>query len=154
SFIFILLCTAKRIIVGKDGTGQVAKLIPGIILAIILINFSLFFGKVIIDVSNIATLTVHIAIVTTCASQPVKLSSCFTQPLGLNTIVTPDPDTGQTLFQEASEDFGKAIIVSIGGTIFLLVTAFVFLSIAFMFAIRFVTIIMLLIFSPVAVIGT
>lgn len=155
SFIFILLYTAIMVIL--DRGADMKKTITGIVIAAILINFSLFFAKVIVDTSNIVALTVENSIVTSCAGgtakDPSSLSKCFMQPLGLATIWKPGSN-GETILEKLDGDFFQLAIISIFGSIFILITTFVFLAAGIMFIIRFVTIIILLILSPIAVIGT
>ena len=62
SFIFILLYEGIRMILGLEGS-NVKKVLSGIIIAAILINFSLFATKVVIDASNIITLGFYNSIV-------------------------------------------------------------------------------------------
>lgn len=59
--IFILLYSSIRIILG-DGTGDTKKLIKNIVIAGLLINFSLFFVRVAIDASNVVALQFYKAI--------------------------------------------------------------------------------------------
>ncbi len=151
SFIFILLYTAIMTIVGEGGQ-QIKKAITGVVLAAILINFSLFFTKVVIDTSNLVTITFHEAIVTNCgedATVRATLSDCIMQPLGLGTLYQPTDETLEGL----NGNISKALTISIGGSIFILIAAFIFLAISIMLIVRFVTIIFLLIFSPIGIVG-
>ncbi len=153
SFIFLLLYAAVMTILG-EGTGLIKKTITGVVMAAILVNFSLFFTRVVIDTSNLVALTFHESIVTSCAASGnrAKLSECFTEPLGLNTLFNDDSN-GQTLIKSLNGEFSKAAVISIGGTIFILIATFVFLAVTVMFLMRFVSLIFLLIFSPIGIVG-
>jgi hypothetical protein len=155
SFIFLLLYAAVMTILG-EGTGLIKKTITGVVMAAILVNFSLFFTRVVIDTSNLVALTFHESIVTSpyCTGSGTrgKLSECFVQPLGLSTIFGDDSN-GQTLLDGLNGEFAKAAVISVGGTIFILIATFIFLAAAVMFLVRFVSLVFLLIFSPVGIVG-
>lgn len=156
SFIFILLYAAIKTILGDNGL--IKRTIVGVVIAAILVNFSLFFAKIIIDASNLTALTFHNAIVSSCGSGAINassttqsLSTCFMNPMGLTTIYNPsDKDNFLT---SLGNNFWKALVISAGSTIFILITTFVFLAVGIMFLMRFVSIIILFILSPIAVMG-
>ena len=58
AFIFLLVYEAIKLIIGQSDTGKIKNFITFIVLASLLINFSLFFTKVMIDASNIVTIGV------------------------------------------------------------------------------------------------
>jgi len=150
SFIFILLYTAIQTIL-DNSSGQIKKMVIGVVVAAILINFSLFFTKVIIDGSNLATLTFQKSMTQDCEG---KLSFCVMQSLGLPTVYLVDQQAGtEATLASVQNEIGKALILSLGSSVFFLITAFIFLAASVMFSVRFVTIVFLLIFSPLAVIG-
>lgn len=163
SFIFILLYAGIQMIL--NGGGNMKKVIPTIVIAAILINFSLFFAKVIIDTSNAVTLQLYSSIVASCDPKDAanldntNLSGCFNNALGITTLYqTTNTSTGAATVNDNAikglqNDFGKAAIISVGGSIFLLIATFVFLAVAIMLLVRFVIIIILFIFSPLMVIG-
>ncbi|MDP2642011.1 MAG: hypothetical protein Q8P21_01835 [bacterium] len=149
AFIFVLLYAAIQTILGIGSDTQ--KLIRNIIVVAILINFSLFFTKVVIDASNVLALMFYDAIapgalaggtVDTILGR-VGLSDAFMQHLSL------------TSLYKVGENLGVANIISIGilGSIMLLVAAFVFFAVAIMFIIRYVVLILVLILSPLAFIA-
>lgn len=148
SFIFILLYTAIGTILDIGGINW-KKNILNIIIAAVLINFSLFFTKILIDASNIFTLTFYRIIVP--AGSAGGLSDTFMRPLGLTTIFSFD--AGSTLLSEFNYQMSKVLVVALGGGAFFIVTAFVFMAVAIMFLIRYITIVFLLILSPVAFMG-
>lgn len=147
SFIFILLYAAINTILEQEKDWQ--RVVRSIIIAAVLINFSLFFTKLLIDASNIVALTFYQQMVPN-GDITVGLSNYYLQPLGLSSFWSPG---------SASEiikgfDFGKMIVMSIGTSIFFLITAFTFFATAAMFLIRYVNFIFLLILSPIAVLGS
>ncbi len=151
SFIFILLYSAINLIIGRGG--DMKRVIVGVVMAAILVNFSLFFAKVIIDASNTVALTFYNTTIQSCdPGGKARLSACFSNPLGVSTIFSPTDN--QQFLQDIDYNFLKVIVISLGGSIFLLITTFVFLAIAVMFIIRFITIIFLLILSPIMVMGS
>jgi len=155
--LFVLLFSAIGTIFRTD------KIVPknalvGVIIAAVLINFSLFFTKAIIDVSNIATNTIYneikqISLVNNEGSNnPIQLmgiSGAFMQGLNPQTIYSQIQKSG-----EGSEDYESHIFQQmIFGIIVILIAAFVLLIAALMLFIRFGILIMLLITSPIGVVG-
>lgn len=152
TFIFILLYQGIRMILGLGGT-SVKKAITGIIIAAIFVNFSLFVTKAVIDASNIITLgfynsisnagggNINIALI---GNKNFGFSGAFMKPLGLTGLWSTDG------FQASTKDQGSAMLIYIGGSIFLLITLFAFLVIALLFIIRYMVFILLLIMSPIA----
>jgi hypothetical protein len=127
SFIFILLYVAIQTILDIKSANAKRTLI-NIIIAAILINFSLFITKVIIDFSNILALAFYGALPGTGS-----LSSKFVNILQ----VSQDWKDGSTLLQSL------AVIVT------LFFAAFTFLAAAWLFIIRFVVVLFLLMLSPI-----
>ncbi|MDO8589880.1 MAG: hypothetical protein Q7R69_01235 [bacterium] len=142
-FIFVLLYAAIKTILGIGS--DVKKLIVNIIVVAILINFSLFFTKIVIDISNILALFFYEAIApgaleSTNILEQAGLSNAFMQYLSL-----------QSLYKVA-EIKGLMPIITIGimGSIMLLIASFIFFAVAIMFIIRYVVLILVLILSPIA----
>jgi hypothetical protein len=144
SFIFILLYAAIQTILGIGSDTK--KLIVNVIVVAILINFSLFFTRVVIDASNVLAVTFYDAIspgalsddisrgISSSLMEPLKIQSLWnTKGLGLE---------GKTL-----------IVVGVMGTIVSLIAAFIFFAVAIMFIIRFVVLIFTMILSPLAFMG-
>jgi hypothetical protein len=147
SFIFILLYAAIKTILGA-GSGSVKKILVSVVIAAVLINFSLFFTKLMIDGSNIVTLTFYNQIAcpppgTTCGGlsaslvNPLKMASAF------------DPNSG-TLTQSGVNVFTVTIL----GSLLIIIAAFTLFAGAFMFIIRYVNIIFLLMFSAFGFFGS
>ncbi len=152
SFIFILLYAAIKTILG-DG-GSIKNVVVGTVIAAVLINFSLFFAKVIIDISNVVALTFYNQILPAGGLIRANgLADSIMQPLGVTTIFSPI-DSAAQLLKSLTQSLSTIVIVSVGSSIFMYVTAGIFFAIAGMFITRYVSIIFLLVLSPVAILGT
>jgi len=145
-FIFVLLYAAIQTILGIGSDTK--KLIVNIIVVAILINFSLFFTKVVIDASNVLSNVFYDAIAPTSLTDPginVGLSGKMMGPLKLTSLW----DTGNIgVFTTKGN-----IIIGLMGTIVSLIAAFVFFAVAIMLVIRFVVLIFVMILSPLAFMG-
>jgi len=146
SFIFILLYISISTVLGLSSS-QWKKTLGTVVIAAVLLNFSLFMTKVMVDASNVFTLGIYRQIVND-PSTVKGLSDSIMEPLGLTTLYKVlDPNSLK------DSEWSKLFIISFGSTAFMLVTAGVFVAVAVMFLIRYITIIFLLIFSPIAVMG-
>ncbi len=144
SFIFILLYIAIGTILNLSGVNWKGTLVK-VIVAAILINFSLFFTRTAIDISNILALTFYNALTNNGA---VTISSAFADRLNISTLY------GSLSGAISNGASGELILAGVGGTILILVTTFVFLATTLLFVSRFVTLIFLLILSPVGFFGS
>jgi len=144
-FIFILLYAAIKTILGMGS--ETKKLVVSVIIVAILINFSLFFTRLVIDASNVLALMFYDAIV---PSGFVTSGNVLTQP-GLSDAFMEQLDL-QSLYKAANGDITVGSIITIGlmGSIMLIIAAFVFFAAAIMFIIRYAILIFLLILSPIA----
>ena len=147
TFIFVLLYAAIKTILGIGSDTK--KLIVNIVVVAILINFSLFFTKVVIDASNILAVTFYDAIA------PGALTGTATGLLGKTGIADSlmQPLNLTSIWNTTGLSGTKILTVGIMGTIVTLIAAFVFFAIALMFIIRFVVLIFVLILSPIAFIA-
>ncbi len=155
-FIFILIYGAIQTILGAGGK-RAKEVIVGVVIAAILINFSMFFTKLIVDASNLVAITFYQPIAKDSSGETsgAGLATSYMRPLKLSTLFSPNNSpTGSSMLAEVGNDLGKLTVVSIGGSIFLVITAFVFFAVAIMFIIRFVQIIFLLILSPIGLLGS
>ncbi|OHA91047.1 MAG: hypothetical protein A2832_01360 [Candidatus Zambryskibacteria bacterium RIFCSPHIGHO2_01_FULL_44_22b] len=147
-FIFILLYAAIQTILGIGEDAR--KLIVKVIVVAILINFSLFATKLVIDASNILALTFYDAIAPGAVNATGEFS--LTQAGIANSLMEP---LGVQSIWQAKGNFGSGnlFVIGIMGTIVSLIAAFVFFAIAIMFVIRFVVLILVMILSPLAFLG-
>jgi hypothetical protein len=147
SFIFLLLYASIITILRAD-TSQLKKTISNIVIVAILINFSLFFVEIIIDVSNNAAVVIYNTITQPSTSQN-NIAAAFMDKLELKTLlVNAMPTT-----TGGSTNFTGMIAISIFGSIFILVLAVIFFVMSILFVLRFVEFIILMMMSPVGVAG-
>lgn len=144
-FIFILLYIAIETILDRMG-GNTKKMLVRVVIIGLLINFSLFFTKIIIDGSNIVTIGFYnnILIGSTDAGgwEKYGLAGPFVDKMKL---------TG-AYDKKALATFGPMdmTLIALGGSLVMLVAAFMFLAMAFLFIGRFVVLVFLMILSPLA----
>ncbi|HEY4490212.1 MAG TPA: hypothetical protein VJC12_03090 [Candidatus Paceibacterota bacterium] len=141
SFIFVLLYGAIKTILGV-GDVKVKNLIIGVVISAILINFSMFFTKLMVDASNIVALVFYEKIAPQSQTLTGGISDTFMDRLGLVSLY--DPEEG------VLEEVGKTFLRTLLSSIILVIAAFTFFAGAIMFLIRFVNIILLIMLSPVA----
>jgi len=163
-FIFILLYEAIRVIIG-GGSHSSRATIVSIVTAALLINFSLFFTKVMVDTSNLLALQFYARINEAAKSvtndDDLKslsggLSNAFRNALGLETIYknasgkTTNPGTAsaEAFSKNMSLTPEKLIMVSIGGATLMYVFAFSLGLAAVQFLLRTVVLIFLMMTSP------
>ena len=155
-FIFALLFIGIATILQIESYGA-KKLLASLIIAALLINFSLFFTKVIIDASNkLATEFYSMMAIPQCTAQfgvcDSGLSDRFMSALKLQTIY--DANAGTRMLpgvntEAAALSFGKIFWIGIFGSIFLIITAFIFFAAALLIGIRFAVLIILMVLSPI-----
>jgi hypothetical protein len=163
AFIFILLAIAIGTILRIESY-HVKKLLVTVVIVAIFLNFSLFIGKVVIDASNILALNIYSAItperINTSSGaitfanfvspSATGLTSQFMDSLGLEGIYA-DYTRGKGIDVVGRlEGLRDIIIIGLGGSILMLVTAFVFFVGCFLFLTRTIVLILLLIVSPLA----
>ena len=151
-FIFVLLGAAFKAMFQLE-FGNVGKTITNIVIIALLINFSLFFTKVVIDASNIVSVGFYNSIAsssstltTSSGTTPTGISGGYMNALGLQNWY----DT-----KILDSDLGPVKLMTIGvmSFIFMLVAAVIFLISAVMFAARYILLIFLMILSPLAFIA-
>lgn len=178
-FIGMLLYASFSMILGVGGS-NVNQLIVSMVLAGLLMNFSLFGTRLVIDASNTAALVFYNAITPSGGpGQPRFGQNGITSGLGSavdsigNYGLAADAfiDDGgisnnimaalqlQTLFAQSANKTNPAqwilqsITVIIGGSIMMIVAGLAFLAGAIMFVYRLITLILLMAFSPLPVIA-
>lgn len=149
-FIFILLYIAITTILGLSGHST-KTMLRNVILAALLINFSLFFTKVIIDAGNIIAVgfwnNMGVQKITltdgTQKEAPTGPSAALRKSFDIQTVVSA-VDTGDNMMTAT---------VFAGGSILLFIIGFVFLAGAIMMIVRTITLLFLMILSPFGFIG-
>ncbi len=150
-FIFILIYIAISTIIGT-ASGQTQKMLINVIVVALIINFSMFFTKVIIDTSNIFTIQFYNSISKGDNSLDNGLSWVFMNASKLTSIYTVADGTLTANPQNTFTSYNM-FTVGIMSLIFCIILAFVFLAIALMLVIRFAILIFLMILSPLALMG-
>jgi hypothetical protein len=172
-FIFILLWTAIGTILGL-ATGKTKEIIVNLVIVALLMNFSLFITKAVIDGSNIVALHFYNLIVTpnpkpngdeiqsvvSFVTPTSSFSGAFMEGLKIQTVYEPQTAGGQALQQAGIQsdlnsqiaggviNFGKIILIGIFGIILMITAAYVFIVAAILFIIRVVVLMMVMILSP------
>jgi len=158
-FIFILLAIAIATILGIQSYGA-KNLLKNVILVALLMNFSLFTTKLIIDASNVFTAGFYSAITKETqaeekdASWDKGISAIFSSALKLETIYKSDDMAKSSTKVNGTVMTVKNIwTICIFGSIFLIVTAFVFFAASILFVKRLVVLMFLMMLSPLAFLG-
>jgi len=143
AFIFILLYISITTILRIGGNTR--DWIVRLIIAGLLINFSLFFTRVVIDASNILANEFYKGITTSGAG---GIAGAFMEPLRLTTLYDVSAGPTGTVASTDFGDTGKLLVVGVAGSAFLLITAFTFFAGALLLIIRLVMLILLMVLSP------
>ncbi len=144
SFIFGIVYIGIRLIFDADDSS--AKRSLGYLLAAaLLINFSLFISKFVIDFSNSLAAVIYNTGLKTASAD---LSASFINLLGLSTVVN---NGSGTLDVGSSVSGGLAIVF--GTFIFMLMAAYALAAGAFLIIVRGIALIFFMIFSPVMFLG-
>lgn len=164
--IFFLIYTSIMTIVGS-GTTSVQKLIGKIVIAGLLINFSLFFTRMAIDASNLVSLELYKAIAPQSQNTILNssfdgksllsssyydggISNIFQQSLKIPTIYNSKKD----LITETSDNsLFKIAVSTIAGSILMIFAALSFLAASVAFVVRLVVLLLLMGFSPIYFVG-
>ncbi len=163
-FIFLVLYIAINTIIGNASYG-IKTMLSKIILAAIFINFSLFFTQAMIDVSNILALSFYNKITNNVGSNVKEvnsgISAVISRAIGIETILDSgkgtgtNPNMGKAGAEDKKLNLNATAVITycIGSIVFILITAFVLLAGAIMLIIRALTLIFLMILSPIAFVG-
>lgn len=161
-FIFMMIWIAITMILSGI-SGAVKNSIKNLILAALFLNFSFFFTGLFIDASNIVAKGFYDAVApqtfdpTTPSTWDGGITGGIMSGFGIQTFYDQAGQaTGNTPGSNqpsSKDDWFKAIIISVLGSVFAIVTAFVLFSAAIMAIIRLVVLILLLMLSPLAYIG-
>lgn len=164
-FVFLLLYQGIRMILGRSNNAK--QVIFGIVLASILINFSLFFTKVMIDGSNVLTLGFYNAIVDTSQQEQIQknlggfslesaggsnqtgISGAYVNSLGVHRFYDKN---GLVKIMDTNKQ-ESLLIITLSAIVIFVMVAVIFFAIAIMFLVRYAILIVLLMFSPLAVMG-
>ncbi|MGM0629445.1 MAG: hypothetical protein ACQESA_03385 [Patescibacteria group bacterium] len=158
-FIFVLLYISITTILQMGGM-QTKKLLKNVIIIALLINFSMFFTHIVIDITNSVAVGFHNAAkevakegaiasgATVDPSNPPNISHSFLHASAITSIY--DDDNGQHLKRIAEGDIGGLLgMLAIGG-VFVMGLSFILLAGAFFLIVRLIMFILLIILSPLA----
>jgi hypothetical protein len=153
-FIFVLLYIAIQTILGLAGS-NVKRLLSHVVIAALLINFSLFFTQVVIDAGNILAMGFWDQIKTQqgsgAANSRSSAAAKFLDGFRMQTIF----DTNGDIMTETpsgpleTNEMQRAMIYA-GGAIVMFIAGYVFLAAAVMMIVRTVWLLILMIGSPFA----
>jgi hypothetical protein len=156
TFIFILLWTAVQILIGNEGKYNAQKMLRNVIIVAILMNFSLFAAKLMVDGSNIVSLKIYEAMKASTDNQGASISVRVMNTVGLTTLYDVSQIFSENTIQaqgNCATNPGALITVSVMGSIFLIILCLALGLAAILFLVRLVNIIILLIKSPLWVWG-
>ncbi|MEI6528377.1 MAG: hypothetical protein WCO10_01755 [bacterium] len=142
-FIFALLYAAIKIIIGQTDNNS-KNMLKNVIVAALLINFSLFFTKIIIDAGNIVAAALYNSLTN---QGTVGLGSLLMKGMGISGLWGASEASVGGVF---STSF---FIISAVQATTLLITLATFIYIAILFIVRTVGLIFLMAFSPVGFMG-
>lgn len=140
-FIFSLIYISIKTIIQADNHKTWASL-KNVIIAAVLINFSLYFTKIVIDVSNIFAVWIYNGIQGLNPSNTTGISETIQAIFGL-----------EKMFQTKKIDDLSAFAAIIAMCVLYLMSIKVFLEISFLFITRTVMFVFLLILSPIGFVG-
>ncbi len=166
-FIFIALWAGISITLGIGDDGKKAwGLLAEMVLVALFINFSLFIAKAVVDVSNVASLHFYSLIVEPGHEKDYDkgLSEAFMYGLKLSTLYNSKALSSGAVANnnyinsagagaKGGLSFTNIILIGFFGSLFIIVTAWVFFAAAIMFIYRAITLIFLMMLSPLAFVG-
>lgn len=163
-FIFGLILVGFKLILGIDDSGS-KRTLGTIVIAALLINFSLYAAQVVVDLGNI--LSVEVAgLITTEGSYTVmdrtvnKFSDSFVSTARLDKLSSSTlpfaaniTAGGQETIPNQKIEIGTALVIGLSVAAMLIVVGFVFAAGAFLLFLRYFYLIFLMMFSPIMVLG-
>jgi len=148
-FIFALLYIAIKTILGLGG-GSTKKWVANLIIAALLINFSLFATRVVVDAGNILAMGFWERMTVTVAGVTEPSASAHLMQ-GLKMQSTNEVRDARGQVMPVTKE--RNILIHLGGSLVMLIAGYVFLAGAIMMIVRTVTLIFLMIVSPFAFLG-
>jgi hypothetical protein len=142
AFIFGFIYVGIRTIIDADSSAT-KRMLASIIIGALLINFSLFIAKGIIEVSNYLSYQIYNNLVVNSTGTS-NIAQAFLDRLGLSTIYNPE-----NVKEFADRTAGGNISFYFMGTLMLIIAGFVLAAGAILLMIRFVALVLILCFSPI-----
>lgn len=157
TFIFILLWAAIQLLIGNEAQYNAKKVLMNVVIVAILINFSLFAAKIMVDGSNIVSLKIYETMKASSAENPTaSISARVMGVVGLSALYNITQifsDRSVQAYNACVNNPGALITVSVLGSIFLAILCLALGLAAVLFLVRLVNIIVLFIKSPLWVWG-
>lgn len=158
AFIFVILYIAIGTMLG---TGvDMKKMLARVIIVALLLNFSMFFTRLAIDASNILTVAFYNEIVksspcvTGTVAQNGGIGAAFVCKLGVADVFSTETSNALLAYGGGWKGAMKNFMLTILGSVFMVITAFVLLATAVFLIARLVAFIFLVLLSPIAFIST
>lgn len=143
TFIFILLYAAIATIL-QISNFQTKQVVIRLVIVALLVNFSLFFTKAVVDVSNVVAIQFYNAMEIDNPQRPDDdrgIADALMNNLRLTSVYS---------HENGVMNPNNMLSITIIGSIFFLIAAFVFLAGAILFIIRFAVLILLMVVAPFA----
>ncbi len=157
TFIFILLWAAIQILIGNEAQYNAKKVLMNVVVVAILINFSLFAAKIMVDGSNIVSLKIYETMkASSTQDATASISARVMNTVGLSALYNINQifaDSGLAGTNACANNPGALITISVLGSIFLVILCLALGLAAVLFLVRLVNIIVLFIKSPLWVWG-
>ena len=153
-FIFVLLYIAILTVVGMAGSNA-KRWVAHLVIAALLINFSLFATQVVVDAGNILAIGFWDKMTMTVGTAPPTQTASlwFMEGFRIQTTADIKSNPADPTAKKISPDHSTMILIYLGGTLVYLVAGYVFLAGAVMMIVRSVTLMILMIVSPFAFLG-
>lgn len=150
-FIFLLLWSGISTITGL-GNFDAKKAVANIIIVAILINFSLFISKAIIDVGNVTARVLYNSIEVTIKDDKGEIVKSSTGETQISASLVAQFDPQKLLYVQGSNDFDSTvgIVVVLIASAVNIIMMYAFLAVSFVFIGRIAGLWLAMIFSPLA----
>ncbi len=152
TFIFGLVYVGFKMILDADTDAK--KLLSSIIIGALLVNFSLFISKVVIDVANITATEIYngmrlaqVGSGPAVVPQELGIAGALMHQMGIISLVSLPNSTQE--FERIVNNH-RTPAYAVGSALVMLIAAFVFFAGAILIAIRFGVLIILMMLSPIA----
>lgn len=163
TFIFILLYIAIGVIFDLQSIGSNAKkMIVNVIIIALLVNFSGFIVRIVVDASNVVAYEFYSRMSYDPQAQSgllgkvkANIGTALVSKLNLGAHVVPLDEASDTLPAEKTTRLGfmQIILGTIGGVVIILMASFVLLAASIMFMIRMVVLLLVYVLSPLALVS-
>ncbi len=151
-FIFILLYAAIGMILQLPSING-KRILVSVIVVALLINFSAFFTRIVIDASNVAAYQFYKAIGSLGGQNNGGIAAAYMKTLPLGTAFSLTEVAATDVAGLVYEEFGafsRTTLLAFGTVVMLIIAIFLFLAATILFAVRTVTLIFVIILSPLA----